>query len=155
MDLFGIGPALSFANSVGPIAKVTRCRAVNPAMAAIRVTLNVERKTRVYQKLLDKLTDINRWYRSHGFDLPLYSSGVRYCGEPKGCEIWQSVPILFLNGLGDCEDLAPARASEIKGARAVIKKVGARPNGARLFHITTRLPNGTTEDPSKRLGMRG
>lgn len=155
VDLIGAWPALLFANSVGHISKVLSVRAIRPDLPTIRAKLNVERKIAAYQELLDKLTDINRWYRANGFDLPLYSSGVRYCDESAGQEIWQSIPVLYATGLGDCEDLAPARASEIDGARAIIKKIAERPNGARLFHITTHLPNGVIEDPSKRLGMRG
>ena len=137
----------------GSLAESYGYRVIRPDI--IRVSFCVRRKERVYQKLLDKLTELNRWYRRNGFPTPLYETGVRYCGEPKAHEVWQSIPVLYLNKLGDCEDLAPARASEIDGARAILKKVDTRPNGARLYHIITRLPNGQIEDPSKRLGMKG
>jgi hypothetical protein len=89
---------------------------------------------------------------------PLYDSGVRYEEEPVGQEDWQDIPTTLRMGIGDCEDLACWRAAEYR----VRFGIDARPmftyklrsNGSYLYHITVRLPDGRTEDPSRRLGMR-
>lgn len=85
----------------------------------------------------------------------LYSSGVKYQREPKGREDWLTLPLLLERGVGDCEDLAAARAAELRhagerGARAIVKRV--RPG---LWHCLVRRADGRLEDPSKKLGMKG
>lgn len=87
---------------------------------------------------------------------PLYSGRVRYLAEPAGQERWQIPSVTLQLGYGDCEDLAAWRAAELvvsgvdRAALAVVKIV--RPG---LMHCVVRRGNGTIEDPSKRLGMRG
>lgn len=99
------------------------------------------------------------WYRLP----PLYESGVRYKRDATckaelrpfgGCEPFFSAKLTYDRGFGDCDDLAPWRAAElIRGgdfrARAVPvpSSVG--------WHILVKHGNGTIEDPSKRLGMKG
>jgi hypothetical protein len=57
-------------------------------------------------------------------------------------------------GWGDCDDLAPAYAAELRytgrdpGARAVVRRSG--PN---LWHAVTLLSDGTVKDPSRSAGM--
>jgi hypothetical protein len=59
-------------------------------------------------------------------------------------------------GWGDCDDLAPALAAELRatgrdeGARAIVKRSG--PN---LWHAVTQLSDGRIVDPSKAAGMGG
>ena len=107
------------------------------------------------------LTVINvlqlRWYKLP----PLYESGVRYRQEqekqcwhpiPGGCEDWLSVAELYRQRVGDCEDLAAARAAELillgERARAIPKRTRAG------WHIVVRRGDGSIEDPSARLGMK-
>ena len=58
-------------------------------------------------------------------------------------------------GWGDCDDLAPAYAAELRytgrdpGARAVVRRSG--PN---LWHAVTLLSDGTVKDPSRSAGMQ-
>jgi len=88
---------------------------------------------------------------------PLYASGVRYQrelgrGQMSRPEQWQTVPVLYETGWGDCEDLACALAAEMQ-----VEGVHARPEllhvAPGLWHIVVRLPSGELEDPSARLGM--
>lgn len=97
---------------------------------------------------------------------PLYSAGVRYRREPLGQERWLDVPTILEmpkeERFGDCEDLACWRAAELW-----VHGVPARPafryrqmvtRGGKpitVYHIVVLLPNGTTEDPSRALGMGG
>lgn len=116
--------------------------------------------------MLDLLTRINwRFLRDNPRTVPLYQSGVRYRDEPYGQEEWQDIPTLYKAQFGDCEDLACALAAERQrqgvAARATYKwkqirirspKTGQLEN-VFLFHIIVVLPDGSIEDPSKRLGM--
>lgn len=105
---------------------------------------------------LEGLTAYNAaWLRAHPSAPSLYAAGVRYEREPKGREDWRTLPDLLKRKRGDCEDLAAARAAELRqagdpGAHAFARKV--RPG---LWHIRVRHGDGTTEDPSIVLGMKG
>src|SRR6186997_2364024 len=78
---------------------------------------------------------------------PLYSTGVRYQREGKGLESWQSAVKVLQRRVGDCEDLAVYRASELirKGERA---RAFARRSPGVGWHILVRRADGRTEDPS-------
>jgi hypothetical protein len=86
---------------------------------------------------------------------PLYQSGVRYAreavihGRPK--EVWLTIPLLYMRGFGDCEDLATARAAQliVSGVKA---RAVAIPTSIG-WHIVVRWPDGRIEDPSRQLGM--
>lgn len=86
----------------------------------------------------------------------LYDSGVRYRREPMGSERWQTAEETLMLGHGDCEDLASWRAAELRvsgedvRATPVLKRV--RPG---LMHCLVRRGDGSLEDPSRRLGMKG
>lgn len=83
---------------------------------------------------------------------PLYQSGVLYKREAG--EDWLTIAELFALGFGDCEDLAAARCAELNHAgEAASIRVHVAQRG--LLHITVRRADGTIEDPSARLGMRG
>lgn len=121
---------------------------------------------RVVLELLEALTrvdlTIRRWYASRGRPLPLlYASGVRYVREDYSGtfpEDWQDVLELYRTRRGDCEDLACARAAELREAGEPARAVFVarrRPEGGRLIHILVRRADGTIEDPSKILGMTG
>ena len=88
---------------------------------------------------------------------PLYASGVRYereheRGPLERPERWRTIPVLHARRIGDCEDLACARAAELqqRGIDAQPELIHAAPG---LWHIVVRLPGGRMEDPSRRLGM--
>lgn len=129
---------------------------------------------------LEALTAANEWHLRNaireGRPLPrLYDSGVFYEEEPPGQEDWLDYPTLLKLGKGDCEDLGCALTAE----RRVYDGIPSRPvlrwkyitsdylrrngypakilprDGIYLIHILSQLPDGTLEDPSKVLGMRG
>lgn len=85
---------------------------------------------------------------------PLYSAGVRYTRESSGAERWQLPSETARRGLGDCEDLAVWRVAELR-AQGEPAKLLLSKSGPRLWHALVRRGNGTTEDPSARLGMKG
>lgn len=130
-----------------------------------------------------KLLEINRvLHRDSGGKIPLvpplYSSGVRYKEEPLSWdnEHFDSIPVVLERKWGDCDDLAPWRAAELRftgedrGASIMIKWKKL-PDGKRLYHIVVRRSNvplskvdnwqffkdarGVYEDPCRVLGMGG
>lgn len=113
------------------------------------------------EPLLEALTRVNvAWLESHPAAPSILApdAGVRYEREPLGREDWRTLPALLSFGAGDCEDLAAARAAELRvagiHARATPVRIGPRIGGrAELWHIVVRHPDGTTEDPSIALGM--
>lgn len=99
--------------------------------------------------------DIRR-ARARGSPLPrLYAGSIRYQREPLGQERWRSARHVAAAGLGDCEDLAAYRVAELRelegepGARVVLVR-----RGPHLLHAVVRRADGSTEDPSRRLGMK-
>ena len=111
---------------------------------------------------MDLLVSLNMEYLKHSRTRPpaLYASGVRYRSEPRPpqglrrVERFALIPGVLRAGWGDCEDLAAWRVAKLRlrGVRAVPWIIQPRP---KLFHVQVRYPDGTIEDPSRRLGMRG
>lgn len=108
----------------------------------------------------------------------IYKHGARYQREPGAREWWQTVADTYAEKFADCEDLATARAAELRiaplmfftgavrhlpraselrdriiagglyPARAICKKTGPR-----TYHALVEHPDGSIEDPSRALGM--
>ena len=120
-----------------------------------RIEMPVLRTRGELQVALDALTAFDvGWLTLHPSTPRLYDSGVRYKREPRGREKWQTIPLLFARGFGDCEDLACARAAElivhhgITEARAIPYRT--RSGG---WHIVVQVGPTETEDPSSRARM--
>jgi hypothetical protein len=103
------------------------------------------------QLALAGMTAMNQALMARGRVPPLYSSGVRYRRERP--DRWQTLDIVLAKGAGDCEDLAAWRAAELRqggeNAYATVRRVGPR-----NWHAFVVRGDGSTEDPSARLGMR-
>lgn len=88
---------------------------------------------------------------------PLLTSGVVY-GVEEGAELFTDPQAVYRKGFGDCANLTLWHVAELRerGVPAAFKvyKVANKPNGGRLWHVQTRLPNGTFFDASDALGMR-
>jgi hypothetical protein len=111
---------------------------------------------RELQAAIDATTHISRHQLQTGGIPPLYLSGVVYEREtraapPVGVERFQSARDAYLLGHSDCDGLAPWRAAELQvageSARAVVVPSSAG------YHVIVRRGDGSTEDPSARLGM--
>lgn len=82
----------------------------------------------------------------------VYDAGVKYRRE-RG-EHWRHVQDVLGAGWGDCEDLATARAGELRARGGDPRaKVVIRRTGPKMTHAIVQRGDGTTEDPSRRLGM--
>lgn len=93
------------------------------------------------------------WLKQHPNTPDVYASGVRYKTQPGGCERFLPIPYVLAAGSGDCDQLAPWRAAElrvrhgIKAMPEVVKMHDA------LYHVFVRHPDGKAEDVSAHLGM--
>jgi len=125
----------------------------------MRVTLHIPASRSALTAALEGLTQLNEVLIGRaslsGRSLPLlYESGIRYVPEVAGAgEKWQTIDQMLRTLRGDCEDLASARAAELRSqgidARAIVLR-----SGPRTFHAVVLWPDGLIEDPSKKLGMR-
>lgn len=109
--------------------------------------------------LLIALVAANCIYLREHPDAPeLYESGARYVREAPGVEKWKGIRRIVEDGFADCEDLACYRAAWAiirqgrSGTHVTFSGREIRP-GFRMYHIFVQYPDGTTEDPSARLGM--
>lgn len=86
---------------------------------------------------------------------PLYQSGIRYRRERPGQECWLTAAALLRARFGDCEDIACYLSAELQlqGERATA--IPVRSGAGAGWHIVVRRGDGSIEDPSRRLGMRG
>lgn len=79
---------------------------------------------------------------------------VKWKPEPPGDEHFDLASTVISRGWGDCDDLAPAYAGQLRatgvdpGARAFVKR-----SGPTRWHAMVRRSDGTIEDPSRAAGM--
>lgn len=115
--------------------------------------LHLPRGERFYTDAIEGLVRVNeRLYRENPTIPSVYQSGARYRGRDPG-EDWRNVVEIVRDRFGDCEDLAAARAGELRargeqGARAEVIRTGPQMTHARVVRA-----DGTIEDPSRLLGM--
>lgn len=101
------------------------------------------------QQLVEDLAAANRAYLANNAATPaLYESGVRYRAEKVGEEDFLLIPEVRAQGHADCEDLAAWRAAEVGGIPVAVRT-------RKGYHVVVRMPDGSYEDPSRRLGMGG
>jgi len=118
----------------------------------MRVTLKIPASRAMLSAALEGLTAVDAvMYRQRRYP-KLYSAGIRYQRERVGRENWQTVAELYKSKVGDCEDLAAARAAELRMQGIPARAVAVR-TGARSYHALVRWPDGSIEDPSRILGM--
>jgi hypothetical protein len=138
---------------------------INIEMSALQIGLDrsgpeFSKQNKKLLWLLEALIKCNLIYLNGHLDTPLlYDSGVLYHREPRGEEEWQDIPTCLNVLRGDCEDLAAWRAAELRQqniyAKAHLKWFHNREVNLTLFHVQVKLPDGTIDDPSKVLGMKG
>lgn len=115
--------------------------------------LHLPRGTKFYEDALEGLVRVNEdIYRADPRLPSVYAAGVRYRGYDPN-EDWRNAREVVTDKSGDCEDLASARAGELRargeaGARVVIKRTGPQ-----MTHAQVMRANGQIEDPSRVLGM--
>jgi len=112
---------------------------------------------------LTLLVLLDRFYLSRHPGTPaLYDAGVRYYRDADrrtqqvpAAELWLTIPDALAAGGADCKVLAAWRVAELlergedPAARPELEQHGS------LWHVVVRRGDGSREDPSARLGMRG
>lgn len=91
---------------------------------------------------------------------PIYSSGVRYKREPicrtdgiaHICEEFLTAHETYARRFGDCDDLGPWLAAQLRLAGDDHARAVPKPSAAG-WHILVIHGDGTVEDPSAKLGM--
>lgn len=124
------------------------------ATATIRIPVSaasyaaaIEGLTRINQRILSAARNVG------GHVAPLYQSGVRYKREPR--DVWRHIGDVYKSGWGDCEDLAAARVSQLRVSGEDPRSyVAVYQSGPRRYHAIVARGDGSTEDPSRRLGMK-
>lgn len=105
--------------------------------------------------LVRALTALNvLWLRAHPKAPLLSKSGVVYESQPGGCEYFKTIPAVLAAGSGDCDQLAPWRAAELRVRHGIRAQPEVRRMGANLWHVYVRYPDGRVEDVSAALGMK-
>lgn len=105
-----------------------------------------------YAAAIEGLVRLDERILAGGNFKPLYESGVVYKREPE--DVWRHTADVLRLGGGDCEDLAAWRAAELRvSSEDPAAKVAVYQSGPRRFHAIVARGDGSTEDPSKRLGM--
>jgi len=129
----------------------------------IHVQLSTPRTPRLFaewvQATLDAIAAWNERLASAGAIPPLYGAGVSYRREPEHRESFSDALIVSRRRFGDCADLSAYRAGELRaeGEPATIRITWAprKTRRGRIYHVTVRRADGSIEDPSKVLGMKG
>lgn len=93
------------------------------------------------------------YLRAHPNTPLLKASGVRYQTQPRGCERFRTVPDVLAAGSGDCDQLAPWRAAELRVKQGIRALPEVRRMSTNLWHVYVRMPDGSVEDISAHLGM--
>lgn len=132
-------------------------------MSALRIgtkaPADFRRNNRKLLWFLEALTRCNvLWLQGHPETPGIYKAGVRYRQE-SNAEAWLDIPHIMELGWGDCEDLAAWRTAELRmqgvKAKCYLQWFHQPEQGFTLYHVQVKLPDGSIEDPSKKLGMRG
>jgi hypothetical protein len=121
----------------------------------MRIQFELDRAdVRELNVLVRALCALNVLYlRAHPRTPLLKRSGVRYRTQPAGCERFLTIPKVLAAGSGDCDQLAPWRAAELRVHHGIRAMPEVRRMGNRLWHVYVRYPNGKVEDISAVLGM--
>lgn len=130
----------------------------------LKLTMKVPSTADALEGALEGLARVNEAILTRE-PLPLlYKSGVRYKAEARGAggrrrEEWLTALQTMGRGVGDCEDLAAWRIAELRlrgiDAEPLVVPTGRNKAGQRRYHALVELPDGSTDDPSRRLGMKG
>jgi hypothetical protein len=118
-----------------------------------RATLVIPTGAATFQAALEGLVRVNELLIKQHKLPDIYCGLIRY--EREDQEVWRTAQEVARSGFGDCEDLACYLAAQLRvtgvdpGAAPPV-----RPSSSGYHALVTRS-DGTTEDPSAKLGMNG
>lgn len=105
---------------------------------------------------LPEVDEVRQFLIKKGADgnvMAAFESITDMCGAG---EHFRDIPRIIENGGGDCDNVACWRAAELRelGVNACPYITWRkRPDGGMTYHVITRWPDGSSEDPSLLLGM--
>lgn len=127
----------------------------------MRASINIGNTPEQWNQYLELLVQENM--KHVGKYPPIYelakAGELVYRPEARGLEEWLTLPEIIERGYADCEDLAAARAAELRysgipQAAAQIVRTGFTRQGDKMFHGVTTDEQGTLEDPTKILKIQ-
>lgn len=121
----------------------------------IHVTAEIPARPKAIEGLVTGIALVSLDQMRSGRIPPLYGGGIQYRREPARRERWQTAAETAARRQGDCEDLVAYRVAELWHAGERAARVHVRREGPTLFHVLVRRADGSIEDPSSKLGMRG
>jgi len=114
------------------------------------ISVRVDDAHDIQTEVLALAARYKRYLREHPEIPLLYRTGVRYRKGPE----WSTLEDVLARGWADCKLLTAWRIAELalrgQHATARVVLVRAQPE---LWHVMVRMPDGSIEDPSKKLGM--
>lgn len=125
---------------------------------SVRVALS----QRVLQGMLDVLVNHDEdWLRVYPNTPSMFKAGIRYMPEAPNKEEFCNIPHILRARGGDCDDLAPWRAAEIRVRENVPARAKfiwrLKPVRGQLYHVIVerfdRPGQASYEDPCRALGM--
>lgn len=110
---------------------------------------------------LEALVGLNRVYlRTHPRAPSLYRAGVRYLRDADNgdqqlpdAELWLTIPDCLASGGADCKVLSAYRVAELRERGELDARCHVVQVGPSSWHVIVKRADGTTEDPSRELGM--
>ena len=119
----------------------------------MRVRLALPRPTAAELRgLLCVLVGANMRIMAHHRLPSLYSGAIRYRRERP--DVWLTADAVARRGAGDCEDLSAYRVSELRLAGEDASPWVYEVRRGK-WHAVVKRGDGSMEDPSRRLGMKG
>lgn len=120
----------------------------------MKVVFEIKPNIQDLNVLVRALCSLNvRWLKANPNTPTLKQAKLRYISQDVGCERLLTIPQLYLQGGGDCDQLAPARAAELQVRNGVMAWPEVIQISEKLYHVFVRYPNGRAEDISAHLGM--
>jgi len=101
--------------------------------------------TALSEEALEAVTVANMEYlRTHPDTPPFFESGVRYQLDDSDTNDWLTIPAILERGWGDCDQLAPWFAAELRlrgfPAKVRLQQPSARPEDERVRHAVVFAP---------------
>ena len=120
-----------------------------------RATLKIPTGADTFQAALEGLCRVNSVLMRQKRLPSLYGGTIRYEREKVGFEVWRTCVEVAKSGFGDCEDLAAYRVAELRHSGEDTNATPLVRKSASGYHALVTRGDGTTEDPSAKLGMNG
>jgi hypothetical protein len=127
---------------------------LDPRAGDANARIHVPTSAAFYEAAIEGITQLDEQILKQSPDFPpIYESGVIYRKEAQ--DVWRHADDVLCSGWGDCDDLAPWRAAELRvSGEDPDAYVYVYQSGPHRYHAVVARGNGRIEDPSLILGMK-